>query len=76
MVRFHAIPAVAAAASTISPEFVARLAERALDAERPPATIDDLIASRFTELLVPARHGGMQADFPAILDPVRRMAHG
>ena len=30
----------------------------------------------FTELLVPARYGGMQADFPAILDPVRRMAHG
>src|SRR6476646_6702234 len=76
MVRFHAMPAVTAAASTISPEFVARLAERALDAERPPATIDDLIASRFTELLVPARYGGMQADFPAILDPVRRMAHG
>src|SRR6476659_1290991 len=76
MVRFHAMPAVTAAASTISPEFVARLAERALDAERPPATIDDLIASRFTELLVPARYGGMQADFPAILDPVRRLAHG
>src|SRR6478609_5466731 len=76
MVRFHAMPAVTAAASTISPEFVARLAERALDAERPPATIDDLIASRITELLVPARYGGMQADFPAILDPVRRMAHG
>ena len=74
------MPAVTAAASTISPEFVARLAERALDAERlrllPPATIDDLITSRITELLVPARYGGMQADFPAILDPVRRMAHG
>ena len=70
------MPAVTAAASTISPEFVARLAERALDAGRPPATIDDLIASRFTELLVPARYGGMQADFPSILDPVRRMAHG
>src|SRR6476469_3062946 len=76
MVRFHALPAVTAAASTISPEFVARLAERALDAGRPPATIDDLIASRFTELLVPARYGVQQADFPAVLDPVRRMAHG
>ena len=57
MVRGHAMPAV----STISPEFVARLAERALDAERlrllPPATIDDLIASRVTELLMPARYG-------------------
>jgi 3-hydroxy-9,10-secoandrosta-1,3,5(10)-triene-9,17-dione monooxygenase len=74
------MPAESAAASTISPEFVARLAERAVDAEQlrllPPATIDDLIASGFTELLVPARYGGMQADFPAILDPVRRMAHG
>jgi 3-hydroxy-9,10-secoandrosta-1,3,5(10)-triene-9,17-dione monooxygenase len=74
------MPAVSVPASTISPEFVARLAERAQDAERlrllPPATIEDLIASRFTELLVPARYGGRQADFPAILDPVRRMAHG
>jgi alkylation response protein AidB-like acyl-CoA dehydrogenase len=65
---------------TISPEFVARLAERAQDAERqrelPAATMDDLNASGFTELLVPARYGGTQADFPAILDPVRRMAHG
>ena len=65
---------------TISPEFVAALAERAQEAEQlrrlPRATVDDLIASGFTELLVPARYGGMQADFPAILDPVRRMAHG
>jgi 3-hydroxy-9,10-secoandrosta-1,3,5(10)-triene-9,17-dione monooxygenase len=71
---------VSAATSTISPEFVARLGERALEAERlrqlPPATVDDLITSGFTELLVPARYGGRQADFPAILDPVRRMAHG
>lgn len=74
------MPALSVPASTMSPEFVARLAERAQDAERlrllPPATIEDLIASGFTELLVPARYGGRQADFPAILDPVRRMAHG
>src|SRR5262245_24129532 len=74
------MPAVMATATTISPEFVARLAERAQDAERvrqlPAATIDDLLASGFTELLVPARYGGRQAAFPAILDPVRRMAHG
>jgi 3-hydroxy-9,10-secoandrosta-1,3,5(10)-triene-9,17-dione monooxygenase len=72
--------AVSATTPTISPEFVARLAERAQDAERlrelPAATIADLNASGFTELLVPARYGGKQADFPAILDPVRRMAHG
>ena len=86
--RFHTkkygsvtgMSAVSATAPTISPEFVARLAERAQDAERlrqlPAATIDDLNASGFTELLVPARYGGRQADFPAILDPVRRMAHG
>ncbi len=64
----------------ISAEFVSRLAERAQEAERlrrlPAATITDLVESNFTELLVPARYGGAQADFPAILDPVRRMAHG
>jgi alkylation response protein AidB-like acyl-CoA dehydrogenase len=74
------MPVASIGTSTISPEFVARLGERALEAERlrrlPPATVDDLIASGFTELLVPARYGGTQADFPAILDPVRRMAHG
>ncbi|OBF29442.1 acyl-CoA dehydrogenase [Mycobacterium sp. ACS1612] len=59
---------------------MARLGERAAEAERlrrlPQATVDDLLASGFTDLLVPARYGGAQADFPAILDPVRRMAHG
>jgi 3-hydroxy-9,10-secoandrosta-1,3,5(10)-triene-9,17-dione monooxygenase len=69
-----------ATTATIGPEFVARLAERAQDAEGlrqlPAATMDDLNASGFTELLVPARYGGRQADFPAILDPVRRMANG
>src|SRR6476619_2776609 len=74
------MPSTIAAASTISPEFVARLGERAQDAEElrrlPPAKVDALLASGFTDLLVPARYGGIQADFPAILDPVRRMAHG
>ena len=74
------MPSVSAITPTISPEFVARLAERAQEGEGlrrlPAATIDDLNASGFTELLVPARYGGRQADFPAILDPVRRMAHG
>ena len=60
------------AASTITPKFMARLGERVQGAERlrrlPPATIDDL--------LMPARYGGSQAEFPAILHPVRRMAHG
>ncbi len=64
----------------ISPEFVADLAERAQEAERlrrlPSATVDDFIASGLPELLVPARYGGVQASWSAILDPVRRMARG
>ncbi|MCK0174746.1 MULTISPECIES: acyl-CoA dehydrogenase family protein [Mycobacteriaceae] len=67
----HAVP---------SAEFVAALAERAPEAEAlrrlPQGTVDDLVASGFTDLLVPARYGGRQADFPAILDPIRAMAHG
>ncbi|MCV7065349.1 acyl-CoA dehydrogenase [Mycolicibacterium farcinogenes] len=65
---------------TITPEFVAGLADRAAEAEElrrlPDATVTGLVDSGFTELLVPARYGGRQAPFPAILDPVRRMAHG
>ncbi|MDT5070322.1 MAG: 3-hydroxy-9,10-secoandrosta,3,5(10)-triene-9,17-dione monooxygenase [Mycobacterium sp.] len=65
---------------SITDEFVGRLAERAPDAEKlrrlPAATITDLTASGFTDLLVPKRYGGLQADFRAILDPVRRMAAG
>ncbi|MGV0791527.1 acyl-CoA dehydrogenase [Mycolicibacterium sp. XJ1819] len=68
------------ASTAIDAEFVARLAGRAHEAERmrrlPPETVADLVASGFTELLVPARFGGRQAPFAAILDPVRRMAHG
>ncbi|MGV0718046.1 acyl-CoA dehydrogenase [Mycolicibacterium sp. XJ662] len=68
------------AADAITSEFVAKLADRAVEAEglrRLPAdTVSDFTASGFTELLVPARYGGEQAAFPAILDPVRRMAHG
>ncbi|ORB61930.1 acyl-CoA dehydrogenase family protein [Mycolicibacterium tusciae] len=68
------------ATPAITPDFVARLAERAQEAERmrrlPAETVADLTASGFTELLVPARFGGQQAEWPSILDPVRRMAHG
>jgi 3-hydroxy-9,10-secoandrosta-1,3,5(10)-triene-9,17-dione monooxygenase len=68
------------AAQGITDAFVAALADRAPAAEQsrrlPDATVADLVASGFTELLVPARYGGQQADFPALLDPVRRMAHG
>lgn len=64
----------------ITDEFVARLAERACDAERqrrlPDETVSELAATGFTDLLVPKRFGGEQAPFPELLDPVRRMAHG
>lgn len=64
----------------ITDEFVAALADRAADAEAlrrlPDATVEDLLSSGFTDLLVPARYGGRQAPFPALLDPVRRLAHG
>ncbi|WP_123024176.1 acyl-CoA dehydrogenase family protein [Mycolicibacterium stellerae] len=72
--------AAKATAPDVSPEFVASLADRAQEAERlrrlPSATVDDFIASGLPELLVPARYGGLQAPWSAILDPVRRMAHG
>ena len=72
--------AAPATSPDISPEFVAGLAERAREAEElrrlPSATVADFIASGLAELLVPARYGGEQAPWPAILDPVRRMAHG
>ena len=68
------------ARGVITDEFVAALAERAEEAETlrrlPQATVADLTTSGFTELLVPAAYGGRQAPFPALLDPVRRMAHG
>ena len=64
----------------ITDGFVTALGERAAEAEElrrlPDDTVSDLIASGFTDLLVPARYGGQQAPFPAILDPVRRLAHG
>ncbi|WP_326547533.1 acyl-CoA dehydrogenase [Mycolicibacterium sp. ND9-15] len=68
------------APALIDAGFVGRLAERAAEAERlrrlPSATVDEVTASGLTDLLVPARYGGRQAPLPAILDPVRRMAHG
>jgi 3-hydroxy-9,10-secoandrosta-1,3,5(10)-triene-9,17-dione monooxygenase len=38
--------------------------------------VEDFVASGLVELLVPARYGGAQATWPAILDPIRRIAHG
>lgn len=67
-------------AATLTGEFIDRLAERAAHAEElrrlPAATIDDYRRSGLAGLLLPARYGGAQAEFPEILDPIRRMAHG
>ena len=64
----------------ISDAFVERLAQRAQEAEElrrlPAPTVAELKESGFIDLLKPARYGGQQAEFRAILDPVRRMAHG
>lgn len=64
----------------ITEAFVAGLAERAEEAERLRRLPDDTIAEfRRTDLLrllLPDRYGGLQADFPELLQPIRRMAHG
>ncbi len=64
----------------ITDEFVERLAERAEEAERlrrlPAATVSEFEKTDLLRLLLPARFGGIQASFPELLQPIRRMAHG
>jgi 3-hydroxy-9,10-secoandrosta-1,3,5(10)-triene-9,17-dione monooxygenase len=64
----------------VSADFVARLADRAEEAEKqrrlPQATIADYQDSGLPRLLLPKRYGGCQAEFPEILEAVRLMAHG
>ena len=64
----------------VSADFVARLADRAGEAEKlrrlPQATVDDYRDSGLARLLLPKRYGGSQAEFPEILEVVRLMAHG
>lgn len=64
----------------ITDDFVARLGERAEEAERlrrlPAATVDEFRRTDLFRLLLPARFGGIQASFPELLQPIRRMAHG
>lgn len=66
--------------TTITDDFVDRLQQRAQEAERhrrlPDATVEEIRETGFTELLKPKGYGGQQAEFAAIFDPVRRMAHG
>ncbi|AFM16346.1 acyl-CoA dehydrogenase [Mycolicibacterium chubuense NBB4] len=74
------MPLTVADGSPVTAEFIERLAERAGEAERlrrlPAATLAEAGESGLFDLLVPARYGGAEAAFPAIFDPVRRMAHG
>ncbi len=67
-------------APALTEEFISRLAQRAVVAEElrrlPADTVEDFRTSGLAGLLVPARYGGRQAEFPEILDPIRRMAHG
>jgi len=64
----------------ITDDFVARLAERADEAERlrrlPAPTVGEFRQTDLIRLLLPARYGGIEASFPEVLEPVRRMAHG
>ncbi len=64
----------------VDADFIARLADRAGEAEKlrrlPQASIDDYRQSGLAGLLLPKRYGGRQAEFPEILDVVRRLAHG
>jgi alkylation response protein AidB-like acyl-CoA dehydrogenase len=64
----------------VTDEFVARLADRAEEAERsrrlPTETINDFLRTDLFRLLLPSRFGGLQASFPELLQPIRRMAHG
>ncbi|BBX44410.1 acyl-CoA dehydrogenase family protein [Mycobacterium cookii] len=64
----------------VDADFIARLADRAGEAEQlrrlPQATIDDYRRSGLAGLLLPARYGGLQAEFREILDVVRQLAHG
>jgi len=67
-------------APVVTEEFISRLAQRAAAAEElrrlPADTVEDFRKSGLANLLLPARYGGCQAEFPEILDPLRRMAHG
>ncbi|PBD10372.1 acyl-CoA dehydrogenase, partial [Mycobacterium avium subsp. hominissuis] len=55
----------------ITDELVARLGERAEEAERlrrlPAATVDEFRQTELFRLLLPARFGGLEASFPELL---------
>ncbi len=68
------------APAVIDAHFVERIAERASITEElrrlPDETIAEARSSGLFELLLPARYGGTQAPFPAVLEPVRQLARG
>src|ERR1700743_2958271 len=81
--RYGMVPGMTAPQTShpeVSADFVARLADRAGEAEKqrrlPQATIADYRDSGLARLLLPKRYGGCQAEFPEIFDVVRLMAHG
>ncbi|WP_420109338.1 acyl-CoA dehydrogenase family protein [Mycolicibacter arupensis] len=67
-------------APAITEEFTTRLAQRAAEAEElrrlPADTVAEFRESGLAGLLLPTRYGGVQAEFPEILGPIRQMAHG
>lgn len=77
---FRAMTSSQLSRPAVGADFVERLAERAADAEKlrrlPEATVDDYRESGLARLLLPKRYGGVQAEFPEILQTVRLMAHG
>lgn len=68
------------AQNVIDPAFVEQIALRASSTEDlrrlPDETIAEARGSGLFELLLPARYGGTEAPFPAVLEPVRQLAHG
>ncbi|MBB2989771.1 alkylation response protein AidB-like acyl-CoA dehydrogenase [Mycolicibacterium iranicum] len=64
----------------VDTHFVDRLAVRANATEQlrqlPAETIADARRSGLFDILLPERYGGQQAPFPALLEPIRRLAHG
>lgn len=65
---------------TVDAAFIDRIGLRANETERirrlPDETIAEARRSGLFELLLPARYGGQQAPFPAVLEPIRQLGRG
>lgn len=66
--------------SAVDTAFIDRIASRADVTEKlrrlPDETIAEARRSGLFELLLPARYGGQQAPFPALLEPIRQLGRG